>query len=147
MIAEAIREHTEELIELDILDHGTPRFGAAWTVSWAIRNFEWAASASKAMSGDLLQQVDPGRKIILQREPIGVSALITPWNVPLVALSAKLGASMTVGNTCIVKPPSIDALSSMRLAEILDKLDIPLGERKSSALWHALWNPLPPRMK
>ena len=126
-IAAAIQEHAEELIELDTLDHGSPRFAAAWMVSWAIHNFKWAASASKAMTGDLLQQIDPGRKIILQREPIGVSALITPWNVPLVAFAAKLGASMAVGNTCVVKPPSIDALSSMRLAEILDKLDIPTG--------------------
>jgi len=126
-IADAIREHSEELIELDILDHGSLRFSAGWMVSWAIDNFEWAASASKSITGDLLQQVDPGRKIILQREPIGVSALITPWNVPLSSFSAKVGASLAVGNTCVVKPPSIDALSTMRLAEILSELDIPKG--------------------
>ena len=65
--------------------------------------------------------------VYLQREPIGVVALIAPWNVPLGMVVEKLAPALTVGNTCIIKPPSIDALEALKFAELLDTLGLPPG--------------------
>jgi len=121
-----IMKHVQELVEIDILDHGTPRSYAHLIVANAAQYFEWAAHAGRSLTGDVLP-VDAKKKVLLQREPVGVSALIIPWNVPLVVAAMKLSQAMTVGNTCIVKPPSIDSLEILKLAEILEKLGVPPG--------------------
>ncbi len=121
-----IMKNVPELVEIDILDHGTPRAYAHLVVANAAQYFEWASHASLSLTGDILP-VDPKKKVLLQREPVGVSALIIPWNVPLVVAAMKLSQAMTVGNTCVVKPPSIDSLEILKLAEILEKLGIPPG--------------------
>jgi acyl-CoA reductase-like NAD-dependent aldehyde dehydrogenase len=125
-IAAAIQKHAAALAELEILDHGTPRKSADYSIFGAVQHFEWAACASKAMVGDALA-LNAGSKILLQREPIGVNALITPWNAPLLMVATKLAPCIAVGNTCVIKPPSIDSLSTLKLAEILSNLDIPPG--------------------
>jgi acyl-CoA reductase-like NAD-dependent aldehyde dehydrogenase len=126
LIAAAILNNATELAELEIIDHGTPRASADYMVLGAAQHFEWAASASEAMIGEALN-LNPNNKILLQREPIGVNALITPWNAPLLMVATKLAPCITVGNTCVVKPPSIDSLSTLKLAEILSNLDVPPG--------------------
>jgi acyl-CoA reductase-like NAD-dependent aldehyde dehydrogenase len=78
------------------------------------------------MTGDLVT-TDSNALAYVKREPIGVIAIITPWNFPLMMITDKLSAVLAVGNTCVIKPPSIDSLSAIKLAEILEKLDIPQG--------------------
>jgi acyl-CoA reductase-like NAD-dependent aldehyde dehydrogenase len=63
----------------------------------------------------------------MQREPVGVCALIIPWNVPLVMIASKMGAALAVGNTCVVKPPSIDSLAALKLIDLLEDADLPPG--------------------
>lgn len=127
LIADTIRKHAEELIELEMLDHGSPRSSADFMIIQAARQFEWAANESRTMVSDLMT-LTAGNKALLQREPVGVNALITPWNVPLLMVATKLCASLAVGNTCVVKPATIDSLTTIKLAEILSKLnDIPHG--------------------
>lgn len=127
-IAHAIREHAAELAEIETMDHGIPQSSAIFMSYAAAEKFEWAAYASKNIysNGDVLT-LQPGNKILLQREPIGVSALITPWNAPLLMVAAKLSVSLSLGNTCVVKPASITSLSTLKLGEILEKLDLPAG--------------------
>ncbi len=125
-IAAAIMEHLQELVELEILEHGTPRSYAHLVVSAAANYFDWAAYAAKSLTGEVLP-VDPGKKVYLQREPVGVNALITPWNLPLAVAATKLSQALTVGNACIIKPPSVNSIEVLKLAEILEKLELPPG--------------------
>jgi acyl-CoA reductase-like NAD-dependent aldehyde dehydrogenase len=69
----------------------------------------------------------PDELVYLQHEPIGVVALITPWNLPLSMIIQKLAPALTLGNTCIIKPPSIDSLQALKLCELLDTLGLPPG--------------------
>ena len=62
----------------------------------------------------------------LQREPVG-EWIITPWNYPLLMIVEKLAPALVVGNTCVIKPPSIDALTALKLAEIMDTIGLPPG--------------------
>jgi acyl-CoA reductase-like NAD-dependent aldehyde dehydrogenase len=125
-IAAMLRDNAKELGRIDTIDHGTPTKTAAPTVAGKAVNFEWAAYNSRSLMGHTVPQ-SPNELVYLQHEPIGVVALITPWNFPLSMVLVKLAPALTLGNTCIIKPPSIDSMATLKLAELLEKLDLPAG--------------------
>ena len=124
-IAAILRENAKELGMIDTIDHGTRskrlRYSRGETV-----NFEWAAYNASSLMGHTVPQ-SPNELAYLQHEPVGVVALITPWNFPLSMILVKLAPALTLGNTCIIKPPSIDSLAALKLAELLEKLELPPG--------------------
>ena len=63
----------------------------------------------------------------MQREPVGVCALITPWNVPSLLISTKIGPALATGNTVVVKPPSINSGIGLKWAQIVAECDLPPG--------------------
>jgi acyl-CoA reductase-like NAD-dependent aldehyde dehydrogenase len=125
-IADAIKAHKDELIELEVIDHGTPLKVARGMISGAPGMFEYVAQVSRSIMGNVLPP-GPGALFYLQHEPRGVCALIVPWNAPFMGTCIKLSASLATGNACIIKPPSICSLEALKLAEILEKLDLPAG--------------------
>ena len=125
-IAALLRENAEELGRIDTLDHGTPKLRAASQAAGTAQWFEWAAYNARSLMGNTVP-ASSNELAYLQREPIGVVALITPWNLPLLMIIQKLAPALTLGNTCIIKPPSIDSLPALKLAELLDTLGLPPG--------------------
>jgi acyl-CoA reductase-like NAD-dependent aldehyde dehydrogenase len=126
-IAVAIRQNARELESLESIDHGFTLKVAGQTVLNAARSFEWVSQAAGSLlTGDIIP-ADSNTLAYTKREPVGVCAIITPWNFPLQMITDKLPAVLAAGNTCVIKPPSIDSLSALKLAEILEKLDIPQG--------------------
>ncbi len=125
-IAAALDEEREELVKLDVLEHGTPVGLSSIFMHVPPEHFEYAAQASRAIMGEVIPS-HPGTLFYTQREPVGVCALITPWNVPLMLITAKLGPALAMGNTCVVKPPSINSLTALKFAEILEKQGLPPG--------------------
>jgi acyl-CoA reductase-like NAD-dependent aldehyde dehydrogenase len=124
--ANAIRENVQELAELDTLDHGSPARSAGFMVMGAASQIEWAANAVPMMMGDIIPS-GPEKMLCVKREPVGIAAVIVPWNVPLMAASAKLGPALACGNTYIIKPASIDSLIALKLCEIIEKVGMPPG--------------------
>lgn len=126
-IAVMLRNNAEELGKIDTLDHGSPTKMAAFAAgSMTSERFEWAAYNARSLMGHTVP-IGPETLAYLQREPVGVVALITPWNGPLQMVVSKLAPALTLGNTCVIKPPSIDSLSALKLAELLDTLGLPPG--------------------
>jgi acyl-CoA reductase-like NAD-dependent aldehyde dehydrogenase len=126
-IAVSMREHLQELIDIDILDHATPVIFANMIGQMVPHLFEEAAELGKSVIGNgETKLANPNSLSYLQREPVGVCACIIPWNVPLMGVG-KVASALAVGNTCIVKPPSIDSLPFIKIAEILQKHDLPTG--------------------
>jgi acyl-CoA reductase-like NAD-dependent aldehyde dehydrogenase len=95
-------------------------------VAGAAGNIEFNAQTARTLMADVIP-IRPDALHFFHREPVGVCALIIPWNVPLTMIGAKLGAALSVGNTCVVKPPSIDSLTALKFAEILDSAGLPPG--------------------
>ncbi len=125
-IAAALKERSKEFNQVEMLDHGSPaRLANAMTLGSA-QKFEFAGQAARAVLGDVIP-VKADLLTYVQREPIGVCALITPWNLPLYMIATKLAPALAMGNTCIVKPPSIDSMSALKLGEILEKAELPPG--------------------
>jgi acyl-CoA reductase-like NAD-dependent aldehyde dehydrogenase len=135
-IAAAVREHMDELVKLETMEHGSPSWLAENMLKFAAGNIEFAASIARNNVGEVLPpilnmgepgQVEPNVASYLKHEPIGVCALITPWNVPSLMIASKIAPCLAVGNTCVVKPPSINSMIGLRWAELLAELDLPPG--------------------
>ncbi|MCM2250953.1 MAG: aldehyde dehydrogenase family protein, partial [Ramlibacter sp.] len=124
--AALIREEAEAIAQLECAEHGTPIEDARHLVQWTIEIVEYTASASRALMGSHI----PTRSDVvsyLQRVPVGVCALITPWNVPFIMMAVKMAAALGVGNTCVMKPPSINSLTGLKFAGIVARLPLPAG--------------------
>lgn len=125
-ISNLLNERADEFTRLDCLDHGTSINLARIFTSATANNLEFNAHAARAMLGDVIP-IRPDIFHYFIHEPVGVCALIIPWNVPLMMIGAKLGAALSVGNTCVIKPPSIDSMAALKLGEIIEQCDLPPG--------------------
>lgn len=124
--AGSIRQHADEIAGLEALEHGTPIGDAKHIALWAAEIVEYTASASRALMGQHIPAL-PDVVSYLHRVPVGVCALITPWNVPFIMMAVKMASALAVGNTCVIKPPSINSLTGLKFAELVAELDLPPG--------------------
>ena len=126
-IAATLAKHMPELIETDIADHGSTVMLANAFSNSVPHHFEFAAeNAMNLMSVGEARPSETGQLPYIKREPIGVVAAIVPWNVPLM-VSEKIACSLATGNTCVVKPPTVDSLSALQLVEIMEEHKLPPG--------------------
>ncbi len=125
-LANLIKENADELTRVDCLDHGTPVNLARMFTGAAAANIEFNAQAARAMLGDVIP-IRPDIFHYFIHEPVGVCALVIPWNVPLMMIGTKLGPALSVGNTCVIKPPGIDSMAALKLGEIIAQCDLPPG--------------------
>ena len=121
-----IRERHEELARLEARNAGKPISSARAEIEIVANVFEyWGGAANKIFGRD-----DPGRAPGLDvtlREPVGVCALITPWNFPAVIASWKIAPALACGNTAVVKPATQTPLSVLAIADILYEAGLPEG--------------------
>ena len=125
-MASVLRENANELIDLEVNEHGTPIQMARGFLASGADLTEYTASISRAVMGEVIPAI-PNTLSYLQRVPVGVCAAITPWNVPFLMMVASIMPAIAVGNTCVLKPASINSLIGIKFAEILEKADIPPG--------------------
>jgi acyl-CoA reductase-like NAD-dependent aldehyde dehydrogenase len=125
-IAAALRENADELNRMELLEHGTPIKFVLKEVDNSAGGMEFAAAAARALTGEVIPS-QSGKVTYLRREPIGVAALITPWNHGLFMIAGKVGQALATGNTCVIKPPSVNSVIGIKFAEVLSKIDLPTG--------------------
>lgn len=125
-IAKALRDNAAEISRLETLEHGTIVEMAEHVPLIAAEHFEWAAATARSLEGELIP-VLPDVLTYLKREPVGVCAIITPWNHAVIMMAVKLSQALSVGNTCILKPPSVNSLIGLKFAEVLSQADLPPG--------------------
>ena len=122
----AIRERQEELALLEARNGGKPITAARGELDIVANVFEdWGGAANKIV-GETIPIVPPGLDVTL-REPVGVCALIAPWNFPTVIATWKIAPALACGNTAVVKPASQTPLTILRVAEILYESGLPEG--------------------
>lgn len=119
-IGAALKRAAPDMARWDALEHGLPISQALGPALASGGNFDTAAALSRSVNGDLLRVSNPKCVFVLDRVPIGVCALITPWNMPLFLLANKIALCIAMGNTCVVKPPSCNSVIGLKLAEVLD---------------------------
>ncbi|GAC1668640.1 MAG: aldehyde dehydrogenase family protein [Ktedonobacteraceae bacterium] len=121
-----VRERSETLATLEARNAGKPIQDARGEIALVAAVFEYWGGAANKILGETIPVQDAGLEITL-REPIGVCALITPWNFPLVIASWKIAPALACGNTVVVKPAQLTPLSVLLLADILMEAGLPSG--------------------
>ena len=119
-----IRERQEELATLEARNGGKPISSARAEIDIVANVFEYWGGAANKITGETIPILPPGIDLTL-REPVGVCALITPWNFPAVIASWKIAPALACGNTAIVKPASQTPLTTLAIAEILYECGLP----------------------
>jgi betaine-aldehyde dehydrogenase len=124
--AALIKDHTEELAQLESQNVGKPITGARGEITGVSLVFDYYAGAANKIYGQTIPVSKPGLDLTL-REPIGVVGLIVPWNFPLLMASWKVAPALAAGNTAILKPASYSPLTALRLGELALEAGIPAG--------------------
>jgi aldehyde dehydrogenase (NAD+) len=125
--ATIVRARADELAADIVREMGKTRAEADAEVGSAAAFLEYSGSLGRSSQGDLLADRRPGVLGWTSREPVGVVALITPWNDPLVTPARKLAPALIMGNTVLLKPSLETPLSALHLAEILYEAGLPAG--------------------
>ena len=127
-IADLIEANADELARLETLDQGQP-LGIAQGVSvgGAASHFRYYAGWVTKIEGTVNSISFPETLNYTVREPVGVNALITPWNFPLMILAWKLAPALATGNTVVIKPSEVTPLTSLRLVELCHEAGVPAG--------------------
>lgn len=125
-VARRIEERAEELAALESRDTGKPiSLAHALDIPRAVANFRFFAGAVRH-DETAAHQMDGALNYTL-RAPVGVAALITPWNLPLYLLSWKTAPALAMGNTVVAKPSELTPLTAGVLAEIFREVKAPAG--------------------
>ena len=126
-MAEIILERKEEIARLDATDVGKPYQSALeHEVPRAANNIKFFADFVEQLGGETYPMEEEYLNYT-RHEPVGVAALITPWNVPFMLTTWKLGPCLAAGNTAVIKPAEMTPLSVSLLGEIAKEAGIPDG--------------------
>lgn len=127
-IGDLIEEHGEELAALETLDQGQPLgISKAISVAGAAEHFRYYAGWVTKIYGETAPVSFPGVLQYTKREPVGVCALITPWNFPLMIATWKIAPALACGNTVVIKPAEQTPMSTVRLVELCAEAGLPAG--------------------
>jgi 5-carboxymethyl-2-hydroxymuconic-semialdehyde dehydrogenase len=126
-MADAIEDNCDTLGLLESMDTGLPLSATkAGHVMRAVQAFRYFAAEIDRIAGEALP-LDGAYLNVTSREPIGVCAIITPWNAPIGLASTGLAAALACGNTCVIKPSELSPISTSELAKIVEALEFPPG--------------------
>src|SRR5690606_22520095 len=106
--------------------------GKSWSdamgeAGYATEFFRWFSEEAVRISGDYRLSPGGDKRIVVDRQPIGVSLLITPWNFPAAMATRKLGPALAAGCTTILKPARETPLTAAYVVDVLHRVGVPRG--------------------
>jgi succinate-semialdehyde dehydrogenase/glutarate-semialdehyde dehydrogenase len=119
--------NTDDLAAIMTAEQGKPLAESKGEIAYAASFIEWFAEEGKRVYGDTIPQNAKGRRIIVQKEPIGVFAAITPWNFPAAMITRKAGPGWAAGCTGVIRPASQTPFSALALAVLAERAGMPPG--------------------
>ncbi|CAH0287646.1 Glutarate-semialdehyde dehydrogenase DavD [Pseudomonas sp. Bi70] len=124
---ELMLENQEDLARLMTIEQGKPLAEAKGEIAYAASFIEWFAEEAKRVYGDTIPGHQADKRLIVIKQPIGVTAAITPWNFPAAMITRKAGPALAAGCTMVLKPASQTPYSALALAELATRAGIPAG--------------------
>ena len=125
--ADILESRTDELAELMAREVGKPMVESRAEVARAAAIFRYYGSEGWRLDGIMPPSTRPGIHISSAREPLGVVALITPWNFPLAIPTWKMAPALICGNTVVIKPATDASLDAAELVRVLAEAGLPDG--------------------
>src|SRR5690606_40303087 len=108
-------------------EDGIRDFHVTGVQTCALPIFSFAAGEAERLQGDIVPASAPDKRILAIRQPLGVCAIITPWNFPAAMITRKLGPALAAGCCCIIKPASATPLSSIAIGALVLEACFPPG--------------------
>jgi succinate-semialdehyde dehydrogenase/glutarate-semialdehyde dehydrogenase len=119
--------HQDDLAQILTAEQGKPLAEARGEIVYGASFIEWFAEEGKRAYGDIIPQHQPDKRVLVMKQPIGVCALITPWNFPNAMITRKAGPALAAGCTVVIKPAGQTPYSALAMAELGERAGIPKG--------------------
>lgn len=116
-----------DLAKLMTAEQGKPLAEAKAEIAYGASFVEWFAEEAKRVYGDIIPPPQPGRRILVFKQPVGVVAAITPWNFPLAMITRKCAPALAVGCPVVIKPAESTPFTALALAELAHRAGFPKG--------------------
>ncbi|GMA91005.1 hypothetical protein GCM10025869_15340 [Homoserinibacter gongjuensis] len=124
---EVLVEEAELFAEIMVRENGKSWSDAMGEAGYATEFFRWFSEEAVRISGDYRLSPGGDKRIVVDRQPIGVSLLITPWNFPAAMATRKLGPALAAGCTTILKPARETPLTAAYVVDVLHRVGVPRG--------------------
>jgi succinate-semialdehyde dehydrogenase/glutarate-semialdehyde dehydrogenase len=122
-----LHENVDDLALLLTTEQGKPLAEARAEIAYAASFLEWFGEEAKRAYGDVIPPPADGMRIVVVKEPIGVTAGITPWNFPAAMITRKAAPALAAGCTMVLKPAEQTPLSALALVELAERAGVPRG--------------------
>lgn len=126
-LADSIAQNSEELAQLETLNTGKTLEESRWDMTDIVGIFRYYAGLADKDNGEIIHSPLPDSTSKVVHEPVGVCGQISPWNYPLLQATWKLAPALAAGCTVVIKPSEITPLSMIKLAELIEEINFPVG--------------------
>ncbi|HCA5040493.1 TPA: NAD-dependent succinate-semialdehyde dehydrogenase [Acinetobacter baumannii] len=120
-----IISNADELAFILTSEQGKPLAEAKGEILYAASFIEWFAEEAKRVYGDIIPSPYPDARIVVNKQPIGVVAAITPWNFPAAMITRKVAPALAAGCPCIVKPAPETPFTALALVDLAVQAGVP----------------------
>ena len=117
----------EDLAQIMTAEQGKPLTESRGEIAYGASFIEWFAEEGKRAYGDMIPSPWADKRVLVMKQPIGVCAMITPWNFPNAMITRKAGPALAAGCTVVIKPAEQTPLSALAMAELAERAGIPKG--------------------
>ncbi|MER9848674.1 NAD-dependent succinate-semialdehyde dehydrogenase [Mesorhizobium sp. M0106] len=122
-----IRQHEQDLALLLTLEQGKPLAEAVAEIRYGASFVKWFAEEARRIGGSTIPSPTADRRILVLKEPVGVCAIITPWNFPNAMIARKVAPALAAGCTVVIKPSEFTPFSALALGVLAERAGIPAG--------------------
>ena len=120
-------QHQYDLAKILTAEQGKPLAEARGEIVYGSGFLEWFSEEARRMNGETIPSPSNSKQMMFIREPVGVAAVITPWNFPSAMITRKLGAILACGCTTVIKPSEDTPLSALAILELAEEAGFPKG--------------------
>ncbi|MCA0964057.1 NAD-dependent succinate-semialdehyde dehydrogenase [Salipiger bermudensis] len=120
-------DHADDLALILTAEQGKPVAEAKGEISYGASFVRWFAEEARRINGHIIPSPVPGKKIFAMKEPVGVCAIITPWNFPIAMITRKVAPGLAAGCTMVIKPSDFTPYSALALCVLAERAGIPKG--------------------
>jgi len=119
--------HLDDLARILTLEQGKPLEEAKGEIRYGASFVKWFAEEARRIGGTTIPSPTPDRRIVVLKEPVGVCAIITPWNFPNAMITRKVAPALAAGCAVVIKPSDFTPYSALALAVLAERAGIPAG--------------------
>ncbi|GEN54579.1 NAD-dependent succinate-semialdehyde dehydrogenase [Halobacillus faecis] len=122
-----IHEHREELAQTMTLEQGKPLKESLGEMNYANGFISWYAEEAKRVYGEQIPATQRDKRLFVHKQPVGVVAVITPWNFPAAMITRKVAPALASGCTVVIKPAEQTPITAIKLAALAEEAGVPKG--------------------